>query len=269
MKLKTPRMKPVRVLVLVSALSVAAHAALPEKGRVLFTTLCLDCHNSEKAKGNLDLEKHLAAGVGFAGDATLLEDAIEKVAAGEMPPAKAKRQATDAEAGELVAVMRAELLALQRATQDDPGAIVLSRLTKSQYDYVIRDLTGKRLQPAKYFPDDVVAPSGFNNAGADLTISPAHMDSYLSAARFVLSHALVTPERGIRWFDDPAPLAQKPEELRKALLTEWLNWHVNEESRALRERYDDDFDQQRAEKSLLRFATGRSESSLTGRPPLA
>lgn len=253
MKLKTPRMKPVRVLVLVSALSVAAHAALPEKGRVLFTTLCLDCHNSEKAKGNLDLEKHLAAGVGFAGDATLLEDAIEKVAAGEMPPAKAKRQATDAEAGELVAVMRAELLALQRATQDDPGAIVLSRLTKSQYDYVIRDLTGKRLQPAKYFPDDVVAPSGFNNAGADLTISPAHMDSYLSAARYVLSHALVTPERGIRWFDEPAPIAQKPDELRKALLTEWLNWHVNEESRTLRERYDDEFDMTRSEKNVLRF----------------
>lgn len=252
--MRLPLVRFLHGLVLGCALSAPARAALSEHGRALVTTLCLECHNAEKAKGNLDLEKHLVSGAGFTADAPLLEDAIEKVEAGEMPPAKAKRQATDAERGELLAVMRAELMALQKATQDDPGAIVLSRLTKSQYDYVIRDLTGKRLEPAKYFPDDVVAASGFNNAGADLTISPAHMDSYLSAARYVLSHALVTPERGIRWFDEPAPLAQKPEELRKALLTEWLNWHVHEESRALQERYDDDFDPERAEKSLLRFA---------------
>jgi hypothetical protein len=237
-------------IVVLSSLSTRADTTA--EMRMLMGRYCFECHGAKKQESDLDLEKAFASTL--TQDHRLLESLLEVVSEGDMPPKEATVKPSDTERAALVTWLTTARTTLTMASQDDPGKVVIGRLTKAQYNYVIRDLTGHQLQAAKYFPDDVVAKSGFNNAGAQLSVSAAHIDSYLSAARFVVSHAQVTPERGIRWFAEPAPLADQPQALRMALLTEWLNWHVTEETRAFNERYEDPFDMQQAARELLRFA---------------
>ena len=57
----------------------------------------------------------------------------------------------------------------------------LHRLNRTEYRNVIRDLLGLRIDPAKYLPSDN-STYGFDNIAGALTMSPALMEAYLSAA---------------------------------------------------------------------------------------
>jgi len=57
----------------------------------------------------------------------------------------------------------------------------LHRLNRNEYAHVVEDLLGIQINPAKYLPsDDVVR--GFDNIAAALTISPALLEGYVTAA---------------------------------------------------------------------------------------
>jgi hypothetical protein len=232
-------MKTTSLLTLSLILLVAAplSAVTSEEAHEMMSRYCFDCHGAKKQKSELNLEQTFASTL--SQDHRLLSTMLEVVTEGDMPPEEAKAKPTAVERAALVNWITTARTTLAKASQDDPGQVVMGRLTKAQYDYVIRDLTGHDLRAAKYFPDDVTATSGFNNAGAELSVSATHIDSYLQAAKTVLSHAMITPERGIRWFDQPVQVVEKPEELRKAVLNEWLNWHLAEEGRALRWKFGD------------------------------
>jgi hypothetical protein len=76
----------------------------------------------------------------------------------------------------------------------DPGPVLARRLSNSEYNYTIRDLTGVDLKPTREFPVDPANQSGFDNTGESLTMSPALFNKYLLATREVTDHMALTPD---------------------------------------------------------------------------
>ena len=68
------------------------------------------------------------------------------------------------------------------------------RLTNSEYNYTVRDLTGVDIRPTREFPVDPSNTAGFDNSGESLVMSPALLKKYLAAAREVSSHLYLHPD---------------------------------------------------------------------------
>jgi hypothetical protein len=154
---------------------------------------CLGCHSTKLKKGSLDLERFVSIDVGRK-DLKAWQQTQEMLEAGEMPPA-GKPQPTAGERQAVLAWVRGFLDAEARARAGDPGHIPLRRLSNSEYDRTVHDLTGIDLRPAREFPTDGAAGEGFTNAAEALTdISPALLTKYLNAAKEIADHAVLLPD---------------------------------------------------------------------------
>ena len=161
--------------------------------RAILQTHCLNCHSTEKQKGDLDLEAS-----DIHQEPHVWENVLDQMQLGEMPPKKEK-QLSAAEKKQLTDWVRGTLDQIALANAGDPGPVVLRRLSNMEYTYTLRDLTGvESLDPAREFPVDGAAGEGFTNAGAALVMSPALLTKYLDAAKEVAAHAVFTPH-GMRW----------------------------------------------------------------------
>jgi hypothetical protein len=154
---------------------------------------CLSCHSTKLKKGSLDLERFVSVDVNRK-DLKAWQQTLEMLEVGEMPPT-GKPQPSAEERKAVVAWARGFLDAEARARAGDPGHVPLRRLSNSEYDRTIRDLTGIDLRPAREFPADGAAGEGFTNAAEGLTeISPALLTKYLNAAKEVAEHAVLLPD---------------------------------------------------------------------------
>jgi hypothetical protein len=161
--------------------------------RAILQTYCLNCHSTEKQKGDLDLEAS-----DIHKEPHIWENVLDQMQLGEMPPKKEKQLST-AEKKQLTDWVRGTLDQIALANAGDPGPVVLRRLSNMEYTYTLHDLTGvESLDPAREFPVDGAAGEGFTNAGAALVMSPALLTKYLDAAKEVAAHAVFTPH-GMRW----------------------------------------------------------------------
>ncbi|MEY3160702.1 MAG: hypothetical protein RIT25_693, partial [Planctomycetota bacterium] len=174
-----------------------AEAAFAQRLRPLFTRHCGKCHSTEEAKGDLDLERFDSIAA-IQREPRVWLDVLDKLASGEMPPAKAPQpDATERE--QMLAGTRALLAELARAHAGDPGPVVLRRLDNAEFTYAVRDLTGvATLDPAREFPVDGAAGEGFTNVGNALVMSPTLAAKYLAAAKAIAEHALLLPD-GLRF----------------------------------------------------------------------
>ena len=161
--------------------------------RPLLSSLCYDCHGEKKAKGGINLEK-------FGDKRAIQRGALQwqevqrAVAEREMPPDSAKRQATDAERERLAAWIGHALDTLDPADfPQDPGHVVLHRLTRVEYNNTIRDLLGVDSKPADTFPEDAGGGGGFDNNADTLFVPPVMVEKMLSALGDVLG--LAKPEK--------------------------------------------------------------------------
>jgi len=171
-------------------LAASAHAI---ETRAILQTYCINCHSTEKQKGDLDLEAS-----DIHKEPHIWENVLDQMQLGEMPPKKEK-QLTAEEKKQLTDWVRGTLDQIALANAGDPGPVVLRRLSNMEYTYTLRDLTGvESLDPAREFPVDGAAGEGFTNAGAALVMSPALLTKYLDAAKEVAAHAVFTPH-GMRW----------------------------------------------------------------------
>jgi hypothetical protein len=113
--------------------------------RHFLDTHCLDCHDSDAKKGDLDLSR-------FTDEAAVMQDraiwrsVYEKVESHQMPPPKQKSQPTDAQRQELMTWIM-DIAARPDATLGvlDPGNPMLRRLTRLEYNNTIRDLFGLQM----------------------------------------------------------------------------------------------------------------------------
>src|SRR5947209_2210676 len=76
----------------------------------------------------------------------------------------------------------------------DPGPVRARRLSNSEFDNTVRDLTGVDIRPTEGFPVDPANAAGFDNSAESLTMSPALVTKYLEAARKVADHLVLAPE---------------------------------------------------------------------------
>ncbi len=153
---------------------------------------CVACHGGDKPASQLDLSTY-STFESVAADHPHWALVLGRLKASTMPPKGMPQPPSDARAQvvEWIEAMRAE--EAQR-TAGDPGPVLPRRLSNSEYDYTIRDLTGVDIKPASEFPIDPANLAGFDNSGESLTMSPALLNKYLQAARKVSQHAVLTPD---------------------------------------------------------------------------
>lgn len=163
---------------------------------------CLECHSTEVAEADVDLEKLLEWN-NLPSNALVLQRALEQIKNQQMPPVESKQLASE-EKQKLLAWSNAWLRTEAQRRAGDPGPVVLRRLNNAEYTYTLRDLTGiPTLDPAKEFPADGAAGEGFSNAGAALAMSPAMVQKYLDAGKEVAKYAVLLPD-GIRFEANPS-----------------------------------------------------------------
>jgi len=117
---------------------------------------------------------------------------LEKLTAQQMPPPQAMQPASGARQT-VIAWIDAVLKNEARKNAGDPGLVLARRLSNAEYNYTIRDLTGVDIRPTREFPVDPANPSGFDNSGESLAMSPALLNKYLQAAREVANHLVLKP----------------------------------------------------------------------------
>jgi len=133
----------------------------------------------------------------------VLSNAAERVRGGDMPPKDAP-QLDQAEREQLLGWITAALDAEAAARAGDPGPVTLRRLSNTEYDNAIRDLTGVDMRPtqAREFPVDSVGGEGFANVGEAMPVSPELIQRYHQTARDVAAQAVLLPD-GFRFSPSP------------------------------------------------------------------
>ena len=170
-----------RLAVTVAALvaAVAAVNAQPDvaevSGAAAVKEYCGECHNPDDYSGGLDLASILEAPVPQY--AQEWERAIRRLRAGVMPPPGQPRPAQ----AEYTALTEWLEHQVDQAATPNPGAVMLHRLNRTEYQNVIRDLIGLEIDATTMLPADTSA-RGFDNIAGSLTISPTLLEAYATAA---------------------------------------------------------------------------------------
>jgi hypothetical protein len=144
--------------------------------RRLLKQYCLTCHNERAKTGGLVLDTELSK---LAADRERWEKVVRKVRTGMMPPSGAPRPARerlDAFAASMEA--RLDAVADPKASLDTPA---LHRLNRTEYANAIRDLLGLDVDVSPLLPADG-SSEGFDNIADALSVSPALIQGYVSAA---------------------------------------------------------------------------------------
>lgn len=189
-------------VLLIGICGSSTRAADPFEDQVLpfLKTYCVQCHDKKKSSGELDLTRYTSAAT-IIGDFRQWEHIVTFLKKEEMPPAKAKQPPAEMRA-KILATLDQVLLNEARKLAGDPGVVPPRRLSNSEFDHSIHDLTGVDIRPTASFPLDPASGEGFNNTGEALTMSPSLFKKYYSAAQIVADHVLLTSE-GIRFAPYP------------------------------------------------------------------
>ncbi len=207
-------------LVVCLTLSAAAADGAAERAKAyaerihpLLVKTCGKCHGKEPKDNDLDITSLATAKAIFAQPKVLAEIA-ERLNEGDMPPKKAP-QPSQAEREQLLGWVAAALDAEAASRAGDPGPVTLRRLSNTEYDNAVRDLTGVDMRPTRVreFPTDSVGGEGFANVGDAMPVTPGLVERYHLAARDVAARAVLLP-KGFRFSASPDRPAWADEALK-------------------------------------------------------
>jgi mono/diheme cytochrome c family protein len=182
--------------------SPSAAAADVATQRALVDRYCVVCHNARLKTAGLLLDELDLAHLGD--HAEVAEKVVRKLRAGLMPPTGMRRPDA-ATLASLIGWMENELDRHAVTHLPPPG---LHRLNRTEYANAIRDLLALDVDATKFLPPDD-STHGFDNQAGTLTMSPALMEAYLSAAGKISRLAIgdvSAPTQAV--FDVPADTAQ-------------------------------------------------------------
>jgi mono/diheme cytochrome c family protein len=190
---KTKPMKP--TLSLLAALLLAPLGALhaaepPDAVRKFVEQHCLDCHDADSKKGNLDLDA-LKLDLGKRENFATWVKVFDRVESGEMPPKKKARPKAE-ELKSALEGLKESLIKADEARLAGTGRTALRRLTRVEYENTMRDLfdmPGIALQAL--LPPDGSA-NGFDKNSDALSISHVNLAKYIEAADRTLDLAIAT-----------------------------------------------------------------------------
>ena len=199
---------PARSAIQARSLQQPSGSVLPSVSpqRVLLDRYCVSCHNEKVRAANLMLDTIDVADVGAK--AQVWEKVIQKVRMGAMPPPGRPRP--DAAISDGFVSYLETSLDRAAATSPDPGRTdTFHRLNRAEYQNAIRDLLALDIDVAELLPADAADRHGFDNMAGVLSVSPALMERYLSAARKVSRLAMGLPPRSVlTTYDVPLNLIQ-------------------------------------------------------------
>jgi mono/diheme cytochrome c family protein len=185
-----------------AARQAAPAAADVAANQALVNQYCVTCHNARLKTAGLLLDELDLTKLGDHPE--IAEKVVRKMRAGLMPPTDARRP-DPASLESLIRFMEGELDRHSETHLPAPG---LHRLNRTEYTNAIRDLLAVRVDATKFLPTDD-STHGFDNIAGALTVSPALMEAYLSAAGKISRLAIGNVTAPTQWvFEVPADTAQ-------------------------------------------------------------
>jgi hypothetical protein len=164
-------------------------SAAATSGRPLVDRYCVSCHSDKLKTGGLSLEKIELADA--AANPEVLEKVVRKLRTGLMPPEGRPRP--DAATLESFTASLEQLLDRHATAAPNPGRVASRRLNRAEYVNVIHDLLALDVDGTELLPSDM-AGFGFDNNADVLSITPALMSRYITAATKISRLAVASPD---------------------------------------------------------------------------
>lgn len=164
--------------------------------RTFFATYCKECHGPEKQKGDRRFDQ-LALVVAKPETLIDLQDIIDQLNLGEMPPAEAKQQPPAPAVRDVVKLLTQLVSDGQTRFASTGGRTILRRLNRREYINTVGDLFGLNMtmfDPTTKFPRDQMVLH-FDNIGDALKTSGYLLAEYIDAAEQVVEKAFGSNER--------------------------------------------------------------------------
>src|SRR6185369_15354470 len=148
-----------------------------DQHRAMLNTYCVTCHNARLKTGGLALD-----GVAWD-DAQIWEKALRKLRGHQMPP-PGSPQPPQKDVDSFVAWMENTLDSAAAANAKGPkaGYVPIQRLNRTEYAASVKALVGVDVNPKEVLPQDIQV-EGFDNIADALSVSPAFLEQYVTAAR--------------------------------------------------------------------------------------
>ena len=190
--------------------------------RAMLDQYCVTCHNDSIVRGegeppSLLVSQLRATGLtldtvdvtDLSANAELWERVILKLRAGSMPPGGRPRP--DVATYDAVASWLETEVDRAAAASPNPGRNhTVHRLNRMEYHNAIRDLFALDIDVTALLPGDETSDTGFDNNADFLTISTAHLERYMSAARKIARLATgLPPTGGSETFEMPLLMRQE------------------------------------------------------------
>ena len=178
-----PRTALIQLLAVVSPLLLSSTTGAQSAGELLNTTInqyCLACHNDSLSTADVSFQNLDLSEVSNHG--ALQEKVLSQLRNRRMPPMEMPKP-SEAVYNELVSWLESEIDELA-ATAPNPGRTdTFHRINRAEYANSVRDLLNIDVDVEELLPADDIDAYGFDNMADVLTVSPALMERYLSAAR--------------------------------------------------------------------------------------
>jgi mono/diheme cytochrome c family protein len=176
----------VLVAMAVAAVAQTSSGKAPDPHQTMLTTYCVGCHNARLKTGGLALD-----GLDLAApenDAQIWEKAVRKLRGHQMPP-PGSPQPAQKDIDAFVAWMENTLDT--NAKGPTAGYVPIQRLNRTEYAAAVKALVGVEVNAKEVLPQDIQI-EGFDNIATALSVSPAFLDQYVTAARQVARLAVGT-----------------------------------------------------------------------------
>jgi hypothetical protein len=172
------------LVLIASVVGLAPAARAQEQYRAMLTTYCFTCHSTRAKIGGLALEAldlHNAPD-----DARTWEKVLRKLRGHLMPP-PGNPQPPQNDVDSFVSWMEDTLDS--HPTGPKAGYVPIERLNRTEYAASVKALVGVDVNPNDVLPQDIQV-DGFDNIAVALSVSPAFLDQYITAARHVAKLAI-------------------------------------------------------------------------------
>jgi mono/diheme cytochrome c family protein len=166
--------------------AVAANASTDNPARELVTKYCVSCHNEKLKTGGLALDRTDSDNP-YSSQETW-EKVIVKLRSRAMPPPKLPRP-DNATYDKVAAYLESEIDRASAAHVNPGHSASLHRLNRAEYANAVRDLIAVQVDAQAMLPPDEQA-FGFENNAEALSMQPALLDRYVSAASAIARRAV-------------------------------------------------------------------------------
>jgi hypothetical protein len=171
----------------------------PEEQWTIVQTYCVECHNAAEAAGGVVFEDLGPEAVPL--EAEVFEAAVRKLRGRLMPPPGGP-QPEQAQVDSFIAWLERSID--RGASAPRAGHVPIQRLNRTEYAAAVKDLVGVEINAAEFLPAEIEV-DGFDNIAAALSVSPAFLEQYIGAARYVAHLAVGEPKPKVASVSFPPP----------------------------------------------------------------